>query len=146
MKVMIGVDGSAHAETTLEFVRRMSWPAGTAMIVVSAVQLPSVAYSSWESFLPATMDTGTWLMDLTKAHEDLASRAARTLADAGLQSQSRVLQGDPREALIDEAKKERADLMVVGSHGRTGLEKLLMGSVASHVVTHASCSVLVVKR
>ena len=146
MKVMIGVDDSAHAETTVAFVRRMSWPADTAMIVVSAVQLPSVAYSSSESFAPTTIDTGTWLKDLTKLHEGLASRAARKLADEGFQTQSRVLQGDPREALIDEAKKERADLLVVGSHGRTGLEKLLMGSVASHVVTHAPCSVLVVKR
>jgi nucleotide-binding universal stress UspA family protein len=56
-----------------------------------------------------------------------------------------VLQGDPREMLIEEARSERADLVVVGSHGRTGLDRLLMGSVASHVVTHAPCSVLVVK-
>jgi nucleotide-binding universal stress UspA family protein len=53
--------------------------------------------------------------------------------------------GDPRDALLRLAADERVDLMVVGSHGRTGLAKLLLGSVSSHAVTHASCNVLVVK-
>ena len=56
-----------------------------------------------------------------------------------------MLVGDPREALIEMARREGADLIVVGSHGRSGLTKLLMGSVASHVVTHAPCDVLVVR-
>lgn len=143
MKVLIGVDDSPHAEKTLEFVRKMSWPADTAVVVASAVQVPFMAYS--EAYAMPIVDTGAWIAQLTKLHEDLASRGARKLADAGLRTQSRVLQGDPREALIEEAKKERVDLMVVGSHGRTGLEKLVMGSVASHVVAHAPCSVLVVR-
>jgi nucleotide-binding universal stress UspA family protein len=144
MKVLIGVDDSAHAETTLEFVRKLAWPADTAMIVVSAVQLPFGAFS--QTYTPVAVDIGVWLEQLTQLHNDLASRGARKLADAGLQAEMRVLQGDPRVALIEEATKERADLIVVGSHGRTGLEKLVMGSVASHVVTHAPCSVLVVRR
>lgn len=144
MKVLIGVDDSAHAEKTLEFVRAMSWPANTAFVVASAVQPPFEAYS--ENYAPVAMDMGVWLEELTKLHEDLAARGARKLADAGLHSQGRVLQGDPREALVEESKKEDVDLIVVGSHGRTGFEKLLMGSVATHVVTHAPCNVLVVKR
>ncbi len=56
-----------------------------------------------------------------------------------------MLQGDPREALVETARLEEADLLVVGSHGHTGLAKVVMGSVAAHVVGHAPCSVLVVK-
>jgi nucleotide-binding universal stress UspA family protein len=55
------------------------------------------------------------------------------------------VRGDPREAIVEAARKTGADLVVVGSHGRTGIGKLVLGSVASHVVTHAPCSVLVVK-
>jgi len=55
------------------------------------------------------------------------------------------VRGDPREALVLAAESDQADLVVVGSHGRSGLTKLLLGSVASHVVTHAPCNVLVVK-
>ena len=144
MKVLVGVDDSPHAETTLEFVRRMPWAADTEFIVVSAVQLPFGVYS--EMYVPVTLDVGALLEDLTKWHKEVVSRAARKLADSGLRTQERVLQGDPREALIEEAKKERADLIVVGSHGRTGIEKLVIGSVATHVVTHAPCSVMVVRR
>jgi nucleotide-binding universal stress UspA family protein len=81
-----------------------------------------------------------------QAAQDLVSNAERTLQGAGLSTQAMVLDGDPREALVEAAKSERADLLVVGSHGRTGLAKLLMGSVASHVVAHAPCTVTVVKR
>ena len=55
------------------------------------------------------------------------------------------MRGDPRDVLVDTARNLHADLLVVGSHGRTGLAKLVLGSVAAHVVTHAPCSVLVVK-
>jgi nucleotide-binding universal stress UspA family protein len=56
-----------------------------------------------------------------------------------------VLSGKPADAIIETAKDKNADLIVVGSHGRTGLEKLLMGSVAERVIVLASCAVLVVK-
>jgi universal stress protein A len=56
------------------------------------------------------------------------------------------LAGDPRHALVQEARQERVDLIIVGSHGRSGMAKLLLGSVASYVVSHAPCNVLVVRR
>ena len=71
--------------------------------------------------------------------------SARELTGAGFSTEARVVRGDPRDALVDTARTMGADLVVVGSHGRTGLAKLVLGSVASHVVTHSPCSVLVVK-
>ena len=53
--------------------------------------------------------------------------------------------GKPAEAVIQTAQERRADLIVLGSHGRTGVERLLMGSVAERVIVLASCPVLVVK-
>src|SRR5262249_41720961 len=78
-------------------------------------------------------------------HEKLAERYEREIRDSGLQATAKVLFGDARTALIETATNERADLLVVGSHGRTGFDKLLMRRGASHVVTHAPCNVLVVK-
>jgi nucleotide-binding universal stress UspA family protein len=54
--------------------------------------------------------------------------------------------GMPYKVIVDTAERKNADLIVVGSHGRTGLEKLLMGSVTERVIGHAECAVLVVKR
>jgi nucleotide-binding universal stress UspA family protein len=69
---------------------------------------------------------------------DMASRE-------GIQAEALVLKGRPYEAIVAKAKELAADTIVVGSHGRTGLEKLLMGSVAERVIGLSECAVLVVK-
>jgi nucleotide-binding universal stress UspA family protein len=143
MKILIGVDDSPHSTAALEFVKRMTWPQGSEVVVVSAVR-PSVALYTEAYAPPAEVVEGV-IEEQRKRHEDLVSRAEVQLRDRGFKTSTRVLIGDPREALIEMAKGEAADLIVLGSHGRSGLTKLLMGSVASHVVTHAPCSVLVVR-
>jgi hypothetical protein len=78
-----------------------------------------------------------------------AERNARVVKEAaqkeGVAVQAFVMSGKPADAIIESAKESKADLIVVGSHGRTGLDKLLMGSVAERVIVLASCAVLVVK-
>ena len=143
MKIVLGIDDSAHSQAALEYVRKTSWPPGTSVVVVSSVPLPMAVLTNLE---PLTgMEVGVWLKELTTLHTQLASLSQQSLEDAGLTTRSEVPQGDPRECLVDVAKKERADLVVLGSHGRSGLRGLLLGSVAAHVVAHAPCSVLVVK-
>ena len=56
-----------------------------------------------------------------------------------------LLEGDPASEIVDFARDASVDLIVMGTHGRTGLERLLMGSVAEKVMREAPCSVLVVK-
>ena len=143
MKIMIGVDDSPCSQAALEFVGKLSWPADTEVTIVSSVVMPTCA--STAMFTPASMQFENWLDELTKFHQEVVARDEKMLRHAGLKVASRVLQGDAREALVEQATKDHVDLLVVGSHGRTGLDRLLMGSVASHVVTHAPCSVLVVK-
>lgn len=64
----------------------------------------------------------------------------------GLDCETIVHQGEePYKFIIDEARQREADIIVMGSHGRTGLKRLLMGSVTSRVIGHADCPVLVVK-
>ncbi len=64
---------------------------------------------------------------------------------AGVTVQAFVMSGKPADAIIETAKDSNADLVILGSHGRTGLEKLLMGSVAERVIVLSPCAVLVVK-
>lgn len=143
MKVLIGVDDSTHSKAALEFVKTMRWPADTRFVVLAAAQPQVVSYT--------LVDAGgvSWLkaaeQEMVQQAEELTARVERELRDAGLATEARVVRSDPREALVDTARDLGADLVVVGSHGRTGLDKLVMGSVASHVVTHAPCSVLVVR-
>jgi nucleotide-binding universal stress UspA family protein len=65
---------------------------------------------------------------------------------AGVRSVGRLVDGNPRDVILSAAKRLHADLVVVGTHGRTGLDKLLVGSVAERVVAMAPCPVLTVRR
>jgi nucleotide-binding universal stress UspA family protein len=141
MKILIAVDDSPHSERAVNFVSRMRWPAGSRVIVVTVVQPVASA-------LAGTYGGGG--PDPAGEHkhcEEIVTRAEGVLRAAGFATEGHVAEGgDPRDALVELARSERVDLLIVGSHGRTGLAKLMLGSVSSHIVTHAPCSVLVVKQ
>jgi nucleotide-binding universal stress UspA family protein len=143
MKILVGIDESPYSEAALELVKKMKWPEGTQISLVSAIQPLIYSYAMVELPVPANIEDAT--REIHKARQEAVTRLERGLRDRGFQSEAHIISGDPRTELVEAAKNQRADLLVVGSHGRTGLTKLLLGSVASHVVTHAPCSVLVVK-
>ena len=89
---------------------------------------------------------------LSNLRRELQVRAGRDadamtagLADAGIPSTPHVRSGDPAAEILDAAQERGADLIVTGSRGLAGLESLLLGSVARNVLTHAHCSVLIVR-
>ena len=82
----------------------------------------------------------------TRDAERLTRQARDSVAAPGLSVETAVTEGDPRTAIVHAADEWGADLIIVGSHGRTGLKRLVMGSVAQGVVGDAHCSVEVVRR
>jgi nucleotide-binding universal stress UspA family protein len=143
MKVLIGIDDSPHSQAALGMAKSFPWPKDTSFIVLSAAPIGAMAYVAVESAGSALYDAQR---EQVRIHEELAARVERELREAGLNTVGRVEPGDPRDAIVRVAEAERVDLVIVGSHGRTGLPRLLVGSVASYVVTHAPCDVMVVKR
>ena len=133
MKILIGMDDSTFSKRALEYVARIRWPAGSTVLVASVLRPTFGASADREG-------------DRKKFHESLVERAVQCPRAAGLATETRLLEGEPGDALVAAATAERCDLLVVGSRGRSGLAKLLLGSVANHVVAHAPCSVLVVKQ
>ena len=81
----------------------------------------------------------------TWAEESLAARAAE-LGKAGVTARFRVSVGVPFEEIVKAAKDEQADMIVMGTHGRGGLNRLLLGSVAERVIRTAPCPVLTVRQ
>jgi len=143
MKVMIAIDESDHSKEAVAWVSRMAWLAGTDLTVVAVARSAMVV--STEMYAPGLSYDDEILKAEFEYRTRLADEAADILKKAGHPASTRVVTGDPRLEIVDLAKKEKADLIIMGSHGRTGLSRLLLGSVAAHVVTHAPCSVLVVK-
>ncbi|MFN3481163.1 MAG: universal stress protein [Thermodesulfovibrionales bacterium] len=84
-----------------------------------------------------------------KESEDALLRIKTASQKEGVKIEAEHVRNRPHEkiyeAIIEFAKKHNADLIVVGSHGRTGISKLLMGSVAERIIGHSDCAVLVVK-
>jgi nucleotide-binding universal stress UspA family protein len=77
--------------------------------------------------------------------EVIAQRLVLRARELGIPTAFLVWEGQPGEAIIDAAQAEVADLIVLGTHGRTGIDRSLFGSVSDHVIRHAPCPVVVVR-
>jgi general stress protein 26/nucleotide-binding universal stress UspA family protein len=143
MKILLAVDDSPYSSEAIREVVTRTWPPGTTVRVLSAGEdIPPPAAELWYD---AGGDLERANQELTERFEQLTARVAESLAAAGLKAEPLVRHGDPRSVIVEEAKEWGADLIVVGSHGYTGFKRLLLGSVAQSVVSHAPCSVEVVR-
>jgi len=143
MKILVPVDDSPHSRAAIEFVKQLSWPGGAHVVVLAAARPIVSAYA--EVYAPGAGYAEQVYQEPIKHCEELVARVEADFRAAGMRAEGQVVRGDPREAIVHAAKVDKADLIVMGSHGRSGLAKLLLGSVASFVVSHAPCHVLVVK-
>ena len=143
MRILIAVDDSPHSERALEFAAQMRWPPGSRVLVATVVPPPLPTSTAIDA--PSTAEALRMEKDDLSRAEVLIARAQERLRSIGFCVEGRLLSGDPREKLLQLVESEAVTLLVLGSHGRTGLARLLLGSVSSHAVAHAPCSVLVVK-
>lgn len=91
---------------------------------------------------------GRWRARVDQVREERESAATELVArarEAGVQTAFLVWEGDPGEGIVDAARSEGADLIVLGTHGRHGVGRSIFGSVSDHVVRHAPCPVVVVR-
>ena len=142
MKILVAVDGSSPSQEAVEEVVHRPWPRPSTVRVVSAVHpyVPSAI-----EFVPAAMTPENFTQQQEEQAKQLTSQAASRIGESGLAVETVVRLGDPRTVIVDEAAEWGANLIVMGSHGRTGLSRMLLGSVAQAVVGHAPCSVEVVR-
>jgi nucleotide-binding universal stress UspA family protein len=144
MKVLLAVDSSEYSGEAVSEVAKRPWPANTVVRVLSVVE--PITPPAVELWYDAGGSLDRVKQDLKKRAEELTLTAAETLRGEGLTIETAVRDGDPRAVIVDEAENWAADLIVLGSHGYTGIKRLLLGSVASAVVSQAPCSVEVVKK
>ena len=110
--------------------------------------------AAWDEALSLAKTMGSALIGVAVATSDrdipTATEVVRNLEAAaqpqGIALDTMIPMGRPEEGIVKAAEFKQASLIIVGSHGRTGLKRLLMGSVAERVIGHAKCPVLVVKK
>lgn len=147
-RVLLAWDGSACAGRAADLLP--TWPvfAGSSIRVVSVADIEVPWWTGFpEPGSPELMPTFVEAADATRRHRDeLVVGMTDTLRGAGLNATADGLEGDAATEIIARAKATGTDLIVLGTHGRTGLARLVIGSVARNVLHHATCSVLIVRQ
>jgi len=144
MKILLAIDGSEYSAEAVKTVAERPWPEETEVRVLTAVEV--VAPPAAELWYDAGGSLERAQQELRTRAEQLTAGVVETLRAGGLTAEAAVRDGEPRTAIVDEAQEWEADLIVIGSHGYTGLKRWLLGSVAQAVVSHAPCSVEVVRK
>ena len=145
MKILLAVDGSVFSEAATQFVLRQARPQDTEVRVLSVMEPSSLRTDSGTEGYYAAIDAS--FEEATKRSQALVAKTAELLRSNGIKvtSSASTEWADPKSKIIDAAAEWGADLIVLGSHGRSGLDRFLMGSVADAVARHAPCSVEIVR-
>jgi nucleotide-binding universal stress UspA family protein len=134
VKILLAMDHSRFSEAGSQAIAMQLRPQGTEVLVVHVIE-PS-----------GFLEQDASLRERTTQAQGFLTRAVQVLHSAGFDRvTARVVEAEPRTGILETAAQWRADLIVLGSHGRRGLEKLMLGSVAESVARHATCSVLIIR-
>jgi nucleotide-binding universal stress UspA family protein len=138
--VAIGLEDTSRA--VLDLARRVLHP---------AVASVPVLHAYWPPFDGAVLATLTprevpgYHREIRRKAESDLKQILTSFSEPGIRWKPVIRRGDPRSVILDEAARRRADLLVVGTHARSGLAHVLLGSVAEWVIRGARCDVLVAR-
>jgi nucleotide-binding universal stress UspA family protein len=136
-RILVGHDGSRDADDAFETALDFAAVCGARLQVVSVATPPEP---------PARVETEAALEAATEHYEKVFEGLRRRAKERDLDLESRVLVGHAAEQILRLAAETGADLIVVGYRGRSAIREWLFGSTSRRVVSHAGCSVLVVRR
>ena len=140
--ILVPVDGSASSSQCIEKAIALAQAFNSAVTVVSVIDL--------YAFAGMGLDAGYGQVEYLNVASQEANKAVATakqlFADSGIASTASVMEGQViYQNILDAAEAAHADLIVMGSHGRKGLEKLVLGSVAAQVLSHTTLPVMIVR-
>jgi nucleotide-binding universal stress UspA family protein len=133
--LLLATDGSKHSENAAARAAAIAKSNGAELNIVSATDFVCELYAQAPEVGEQLIDKARKNLDASKKQADLE----------GLKTECFVREGEAYKAIIDLAKEKGTEMIVIGSHGKTGLKRLLMGSVVEKVIGHSHCPVLVVK-
>jgi nucleotide-binding universal stress UspA family protein len=150
MKILLTADGTEFSLAAAKSVTERPWPAGSEIKLLSVVE-----YIVLENQMAAAPLAAIYppklleeLLNNARSRAKEAVEASRKILDGGkirVAEQECTATGDPKIVVLEQAEKWGANLIVLGSHGRRGLDRVLMGSVSESVAMHAHCSVEVIR-
>ena len=142
-RILHATDYSRASERALQEAVDLAKQNKSELLVVHVIE-PVAPYVSGEDFTGAELYLK--LEETTKQDAQASmKKLMQRLGRLRIKAKSLLLKGTPYDQIVRAAKNRKADIIVIGTHGRTGLTKLFLGSVAGHVVSTAQCPVLTVR-
>ena len=145
MNILLATDGTRQGDAALDMLKTFRLSETDKLKIVSVVDMAvPLAIDVYGGYLPDTTELEKVARDnATRVMETAVSTAKEIAARAEITGE--VLYGSPESRIVETAESLPADLIVLGSHGYSRWERLLLGSVSNSVLQHAPCSVLVVR-
>lgn len=139
-RAVVPLDGSAVAETILPFILEIAGPLDMEVVLLRVVQpLPPIVVEGSRPVVAEAVEA-----QQLDAEEYLAALAAE-LRNKGVRAETRVRRGVPTDEILVGARESKADLIAMTTHGRSGLGRLLFGSVAEDVLRHSDIPVFLLR-
>ena len=147
MKILFATDGAKQSDAAIDMLRNFALTEGDEIKVVSVVDMAvPLAIDIYGGYLPDTAEIEKSAREnASKLLETTVDRIKAHFGEKKLTVTSEVLFGSPESRIVETAEATPPDLIVLGSHGYSRWERLLLGSVSDSVVHHAPCSVLIVR-
>jgi nucleotide-binding universal stress UspA family protein len=137
--ILVPVDGSAPSDAAVKLAAKVAADEHAKVTFAHVVEIGKLAAMA----APSSLDPAFALDAARSAGEELLARAKASAASAHLKVTTILLEGDTVEALLDFTRSQTFDLIIVGSHGRGGISRAILGSVAEGILRRASIPVLV---
>lgn len=134
-RILVATDGSRHSLLAAEKAIGIAGSYNGSLLVLGVVDFPAEFYGE----APDVVER------MVLETQGFVSSIREKAAAAGIETAGMVLEGEAHAAITETARKQRIQAIVLGSHGRTGIKRLLMGSVAEKVIGYADCPILVAK-
>jgi nucleotide-binding universal stress UspA family protein len=143
MKILLPIDDSPFSTLAIQTVLKQAQPKETDVLVLHVLDVLATL-SMYDSYGPA-INIEKIEQERESRAQELVKEAAEPIRNAGFSVTTRVERGEPKRSIVEIATEWGAELIVLGSHGRKGVDRFLLGGVSEAVVRHAHCSVLIVR-
>jgi nucleotide-binding universal stress UspA family protein len=130
--ILVATDFSEMSEHAFRFAGALARDYHARLIAVHVVQPPVAVYAETAVFLE-------------EPDQSAAREALRTMSFPGVDIEYRLMEGEPVSTIVQVARETSSDLIVLGTHGRSGIMRVLLGSVAEGVLREAPCPVMTIK-
>ena len=137
--ILVPVDGSDNSYRALDAALLLLEKLGSNITVVHVMEQVPITHIESEKLLSELLEA------YKKENQDILSKCSEIAHQKGLTIKTLLLQGNPASVILDYSKKEKSDLLIMGSRGMGKFKELILGSVSSKIVHHSTCAVLLIR-